>query len=75
MKAIMEKITQLPPEGQLEVLDFVVFLQSRYETKRPVEKKGSILDEPFVGMWEDREDMKDSLAWVRNLRRKEWARR
>lgn len=28
--------------------------------------------EPFVGMWKDREDMQDSTAWVRDLRRKEW---
>ena len=27
-------------------------------------------NEPFVGMWKDRKDMKDSVAWVRNLRKK-----
>jgi hypothetical protein len=29
-------------------------------------------DEPFVGMWRDRQDMKDSSQWVRQLRQKEW---
>ena len=29
---------------------------------------------PFFGMWKDREDMKDSTEWVRNLRRTEWER-
>ena len=26
-------------------------------------------DDPAVGIWADREDMKDSAAWVRKLRR------
>jgi hypothetical protein len=30
-------------------------------------------NEPFVGMWQDREDMKDSSKWVRSLRQQEWA--
>jgi hypothetical protein len=31
-------------------------------------------DEPFVGTWRDREEMVDSVAWVRRLRSREWAR-
>jgi hypothetical protein len=29
-------------------------------------------DEPFVGMWKDREDMEDSSQWVSQLRQQEW---
>ncbi len=29
-------------------------------------------DEPFVGMWKDREDMEDSNQWVRQVRQQEW---
>ncbi|PSB12573.1 hypothetical protein C7B62_01735 [Pleurocapsa sp. CCALA 161] len=29
-------------------------------------------DEPFVGMWKDREDMEDSSQWVRQVRQQEW---
>jgi hypothetical protein len=29
-------------------------------------------DEPFVGMWKDREDMEDSSHWVRQVRQQEW---
>ncbi len=29
-------------------------------------------NEPFVGMWEDREEMQDSAEWVKNLRSREW---
>ncbi len=28
-------------------------------------------NEPFVGMWEDREEMQDSAEWVKNLRSRE----
>lgn len=29
-------------------------------------------DDPFVGMWRDREDLSDSTEWVRHLRQQEW---
>jgi hypothetical protein len=29
-------------------------------------------EEPFVGMWKEREDMKDSPQWVYQLRQQEW---
>lgn len=29
-------------------------------------------NEPFIGMWRDREDMRDSVAWVQDLRQREW---
>ena len=28
--------------------------------------------QPFFGMWRDRQDMQDSTQWVRDLREKEW---
>lgn len=73
VKAIWQEITQLPPEGQREVLDFVVFLKSRFKTAESAPKRGSIADEPFIGMWKDREDMEDSVTWVRDVREKQWA--
>ncbi len=32
----------------------------------------NIQDEPFVGMWKDREDMEDSSQWVHQTRQQEW---
>ncbi len=32
----------------------------------------NIENDPFVGMWQDREDLKDSGQWVRQVRREEW---
>jgi hypothetical protein len=29
-------------------------------------------EDPLFGMWADREDMKDSVAWVRRERKKWW---
>jgi len=34
----------------------------------------SLADEPFIGMWRDREDMQDSSAWVRGIREREWVK-
>lgn len=76
MKAtnIEREIASLPPEAQQEVLDFVTILKTRYPTKLVTSKKKRIklADEPFVGMWEGREDIQDSTAWVRKLRQQEW---
>ncbi|EAW36867.1 hypothetical protein [Lyngbya sp. PCC 8106] len=29
-------------------------------------------DEPFVGMWKDRQDIEESTAWVRSIRHQHW---
>ena len=34
--------------------------------------QANLQDEPFVGMWKEREDMEDSSEWVRQLRQQEW---
>ncbi len=72
---IAQEIDSLPPEAQKQVGDFIAFLKTRYKpaAKKRV-KRNKLEDEPFVGMWKDREDMRDSVKWVRNLRQKEWTR-
>jgi hypothetical protein len=71
---LVQDIASLPPEAQKQVLDFVAFLKSRYPASpRPrTTKRSKLADEPFIGMWRDREEMKDSSAWVRRLRKREW---
>lgn len=73
---IVREIASLPPEAQRQVMDFVAFLKARYPIKQPVKKtrRTRLADEPFIGMWRDREDMQDSSAWVRSLRQREWER-
>ena len=76
MTRIAQEIASLPPEAQRQVADFVAFLKTRYPARQTVEKtkQTRLADEPFIGMWREREDMQDSVAWVRNLRRREWER-
>ena len=37
-------------------------------------RKVPVAEDPAIGMWEDREDMKDSSAWVRR-QREQWSKR
>lgn len=70
---ILEDIQNLPPEAQKQVSDFVAFLKARYgAVSRKKSKRGKLEDEPFIGMWKDREDMRDSVRWVREVREREW---
>jgi len=74
---LLYDVNSLPLTAQLQVLDFIEYLKYRYtqKTEHAFRKKSSlksIEDEPFVGMWKDRSDMKDSSSWVRNLRKNEW---
>lgn len=73
ISVISKEITQLPIEGQKEVLDFIVFLKGRFKTVKPISQKRSIIEESFVGMWKNNKDMEDSSSWVREARTKEWA--
>jgi hypothetical protein len=35
-------------------------------------RKTPISEDPAIGMWADQEDMKDSAAWEREVRQREW---
>lgn len=43
----------------------------RLESKMDLERLERFISHPFVGMWKDREDMKDSVALPNARRRKE----
>jgi hypothetical protein len=76
LSKITQDINSLPPEAQRQVADFVAFLQERY-TAVPAKRtrRTNIRKEPFIGMWKDRADMQDSVAWVRQVRRTQWRNR
>jgi len=74
-QTVMEGFSSLPPDAQRQVADFIEFMKNRYQIAKPVSKKAagvSLAEEAFIGMWRDRQDMRDSNQWVRELRRKEW---
>jgi len=72
---IFSEITNLPPEAQRQVADFIAFLKSRYQEFPGSKKsrKSGVGKEPFIGIWKDREDMEDGYTWLRNVRKKEWS--
>lgn len=71
---VSKKIKKLPPEAKKQAQDFVDFLYERYVKGKKTKKSDtkSIADSPFFGIWKDREEMKDSTDWVRNVRRSQW---
>ena len=71
---LWREIKSLPPQAQRELEDFVEFLRFRYKPSCPIDKsrKAKLTDEPFVGMWLNRDDMEDSSKWVRAIRNREW---
>lgn len=71
---ILDEIRQLPPEAQKELTEFIGFLKMRHR-KESMKKRITEIDfskEPFVGIWEDRDDMRDSRLWLRKIRKSEW---
>lgn len=73
---LLREISALPPEAQREVEEFIVYLRQRYEhQRRDLQRENSSLhEEGFIGMWRDRDEMKDSSAWVRGIRESEWVK-
>ena len=65
------------PDADLDLpLDQALEIEVRVLTPEaaPSEAKAPISSLPFCGMWADREDMKDSVAWV-NKERRRWSKR
>ena len=42
------------------------------QTQSDQTQSNDLRHEPFVGMWQDREEMTDSTAWIRTLRQQQW---
>ena len=64
----------LPRDQALEVEVRVLSPEETSSQAAPAAAKARISSLPFNGMWADREDMKDSVAWVRKERRR-WSKR
>jgi putative addiction module CopG family antidote len=64
--------------GKYDSADAVILagveLLAQRETAFHGTKFADLLEDPVVGMWQDREDMQDSTAWVRQVRQQEWER-
>ena len=72
---ILREINSLPLEAQRQIEELIFFLRERYKNSPPNNAPTSELEtEAFVGMWRDRGDMRDSSAWVRNVRETHWGK-
>jgi hypothetical protein len=72
-EGINNKFESLPIEAQKQVLAFIDFLQKRYESKTKMQSVLKPLsNKKFVGIWKNREDLKDISLWIRNVRKKQW---
>ena len=74
---VSKKIKRLPPEAKRQAQDFIDFLYQRYTLKgSPKKPKSSKLsDNPFFGIWKDREEINDGTEWVKNVRKSQWSRK
>lgn len=66
-KNLERELAALPPEAKQRVVDFIDFLKTRYVTNMKHEGQSNCSDEPFIGMWRDRENMQDSLILLNQL--------
>lgn len=73
--SLRQQIEALPPAGQKLVREFVGALSKQYHRATPshLKKNTSLKDSGFFGMWNDRPEMADSVAYVRELRRQQWS--
>ena len=71
---IFDDISNLPPEAQRQVVDFIAFLRTRYKRSEQEKqtKRINLVNEPFIGIWKDRKDLNNSSKWLRNVRKTEW---
>ncbi len=73
---ILQDFSSLSPEAQKQLLDYLDYLKARYPavaTKKT--RKRKLKEEPFIGMWQNRADIRNGAEYVRDVRRREWGRK
>jgi hypothetical protein len=73
-KQLLDEYASLPHEAQRQVDEFVAFLRQKYQSAHQPQQRHiqNLDDEPFLGMWQNRQEMEDSSAWVNSIRKSEW---
>ncbi|OYD95470.1 hypothetical protein CDG76_10975 [Nostoc sp. 'Peltigera membranacea cyanobiont' 210A] len=73
---LLNEFLSLPPEAQRQLMDFIAFLRQRYAVVESASQSPDIdlINDSFIGMWSDRQDLADSTAWVRGIRANEWSK-
>lgn len=71
---LFKTFESLPTEAQHQALNFIAFLQQTYTPAiKPQKTEIDWVNDPFIGMWQECQDMDDSTTWVRNIRNSEWS--
>ena len=74
-RKLMSILHTLSPQARRQVIDFVAFLKKQQDVEsRPTKPtRPDLSEQAFIGMWRDRDDLKNSGAWVRKMRQQEWS--
>ena len=71
-RIVLSKPLPLPEGTKVRIQIEAVETDNTQDTE--AEKNEDFANQPFFGMWADREDMRDSVAWLRKQREK-WQER
>ncbi|MEQ1605988.1 MAG: hypothetical protein ABL999_14075 [Pyrinomonadaceae bacterium] len=72
---LIKEIPSLPSEIKNRIGRMIEQFKKDQAAEEKLEKRRPLRDEPFFGMWKDREDMKDGgAAYIRRLRDEQWNR-
>ncbi|UYZ63017.1 hypothetical protein [Hymenobacter weizhouensis] len=71
---LVKEINSLPADALRELERFLVQLKWRYAQSTPPTQEEIIplTDPEFFGMYANRDDMRDSVEYIRKLRREQW---
>ena len=69
---LLREFNSLPAEIKSKIEQIIERFKSDQKYATGPSKKKPLREEPFCGMWADREDMKDPVAWVRQIRETQW---
>ena len=72
LEPLWRRLAVLPERAQQEVADLIGELEKRHSGSGEKHVEASLGEEPFVGIWQDRNDLSNATAWVRRLREQEW---
>ncbi len=65
---ILRQLETLPPDGLVEVAQFIEFLQ--FQAKQPARRVSTTRKHVSFGIWADRPEVQDPAAFSQNLRLK-----
>ncbi|NLF95993.1 MAG: DUF2281 domain-containing protein [Candidatus Riflebacteria bacterium] len=74
---IIKELDSLPPSAHKLIKEFIELLRKslEIEEKKAAKSRKSVIQGKFIGMWKDREDTKDSIHFVKNLRKAHWGQK